>query len=106
MPACCLSVAQHCIAICSAASVQNHELDALPESERNLEASMQDVQAKLELIKQLQPLWLRSCRLSLPPPLLSAIVITVLTLSSLSPAPQNHYHHQYLQLHEPPSEAI
>ena len=49
---------------CSASTLQDHELDALPGSERNLEASMQDVQAKLDLIKQLQPLWLRSCRLS------------------------------------------
>lgn len=33
----------------------------LPSSERNLEATVQDVQVKLEVIKQLQPLWLRSC---------------------------------------------
>lgn len=59
--------------------MQNHELEALPDSERNLEASMQDVQTKLELIKQLQPLWLRFCLLS--PPLLSATIITVVAVS-------------------------
>ena len=81
----CLSVAGRCIARCSALTMQDHELEALPTARHNLEASMQDVQAKLELIRQLQPLWLRSCILS--PPLLSAMAVTVVTVSSLGLPP-------------------
>lgn len=44
--------------------VQDYELDMLPGSERKLESSLKDVQTKLEVVKQLHPLWLRSC---LPP---------------------------------------
>ena len=69
--------------------MQDHELEALPTARHNLEASMQDVQAKLELIKQLQPLWLRSCILSIPQ--LSTVIVTVVTVSilglPLSPPP-------------------
>ncbi|KAL3148389.1 DNA repair protein rad50 [Trebouxia sp. C0009 RCD-2024] len=40
-------------------SKQDYELDMLPGSERKLESSLKDVQTKLEVVKQLQPLWLR-----------------------------------------------
>lgn len=62
-------------------SVQDYELDMLPGSERKLESSLKDVQTKLEVVKQLQPLWLRSC---LP------LVATTATTAC--------YHHQTLVL--------
>ena len=55
----CTSVRVH-LMLAFGAVLQERELDMLPSSEQNLEATAKDVQAKLEVIKQLQPLWLRS----------------------------------------------
>ena len=41
------------------ASLQDEDIGTIPAKQRALEATVNDAQAKLDLLKQLQPLWLR-----------------------------------------------
>ena len=39
--------------------MQEEDIGTIPQKQRALEATVQEAQAKLALVKQLQPLWLR-----------------------------------------------